>query len=103
MFKTSPANSKLRFQRRAPALLGILALALLQISVASHQFEHLADHGFGVCQSCSTLNQLDDALIPQALPVTFPIGQYAATDATARPFEGAPVFATYRSRAPPYS
>ena len=103
MLKTSPASSKRRFQRRAPALFGILALALLQISVASHQFEHLADHGFGVCHSCSTFNQLDDVLIPQALPVTFPIGRHEATATTDQPFEGAPTSRIYRSRAPPYS
>jgi hypothetical protein len=103
MLKTSPANSKLRFQRRAPALLGMLALALFQISLASHQFEHLADHGFGVCHSCSTLNQLDDALLPDALPVTFPVGRHEATDTTVHSFAGAPAPAIYRSRAPPHS
>lgn len=103
MRESSPTISKLKCPRRAPALFGILALALLQISIASHQFEHLADHGFSVCQSCSTYNQLGATLIPDALPIEFPIEPQLASDTMAQPFAAAPAFAAYRPRAPPHS
>lgn len=103
MLETSSAICNRKFQRRAPALLGILALALMQISIASHQFEHIADHGLSVCQVCATYNQLDNALMPDALPGTFPTGLHVATSTTVRPFEAAPASAPYESRAPPHS
>ncbi|MDH5617493.1 MAG: hypothetical protein OEZ11_02535 [Gammaproteobacteria bacterium] len=103
MLETSSAICNRKFRRRAPALLGILALALMQVSIASHQFEHTADHGFSVCQVCATYNQLDNALIPDALPGTFPIGLHVAASTTARPFEAAPTSAPYESRASPNS
>jgi hypothetical protein len=43
-----------------PAILGILALASLQVSVALHQFEHADSHGLTVCQLCSAYSQLEN-------------------------------------------
>ncbi len=103
MRESSSTINNLKCRRRAPALFGILALALLQISIASHQFEHLADHGFSVCQSCSTYNQLGATIVPDAPPMEFPTGLQVWTDTMAQPFAAAPAFAAYRSRAPPLS
>ena len=103
MIKSSPATSRLKTRQRTPALFGFLALALFQISVASHQFEHLADHGFAVCDICTTSNQFDDAPVPDALPISIPVELHVASITKARRFAVAPTSTAYLSRAPPHS
>lgn len=103
MLESSPTINDPKYQRRAPALFGLVALALLQLSIASHQFEHLADHGFGVCELCTTFTELDDALIPEALPAALPVSRQVTSVTTALSLRVAPTSAAYQSRAPPRS
>ena len=103
MIKSSPTTNHPKFQRRLPALFGIVALVLFQISLASHQFKHVADHGFTACDICTTYNQLDDAPIVHALQPLLSIELSLAGNTEARPMEAGPAFAAYRSRAPPHS
>ncbi|MBT8077490.1 MAG: hypothetical protein KJO31_02895 [Gammaproteobacteria bacterium] len=47
-----------------PALLGLalFALAWIQVSVAAHQFEHIAGEASDVCGVCLQLEQADEQL-----------------------------------------
>ena len=93
----------MKFRRRAPALFGIFALALLQVSFASHQFQHVADHGFGVCHSCTAYNQVDDAPIPDTPPTKLSAELNVAIEPKTYSFTAAPVSRAYQPRAPPHS
>lgn len=57
---------------RIVATAGLLALALMQVSIASHQFEHLADDLAEACLACAQYERLDDAIIASSveLPVS---------------------------------
>jgi hypothetical protein len=86
--------------RRACALSALLGLALLQLSLASHQFQHQGNDLLEVCGICMQLDRMDDSLAP-AGPVLL-----AAT--TASPWavewlQRAPSAPAnyYQSRAPP--
>ncbi len=86
--------------RRALALAALLGLALTQVSLASHQYQHQGSELLDVCGICMQLDRLDGFLSPDepilyAAPVSVPPDndtQHAA------PSWHAP---TYQSRAPP--
>lgn len=88
---------------RATAFLGLVALALLQVSVAAHQFEHSADHGFSVCDVCTAYSELDDAPPAGATTTDYPIAPGSAVDTFSNSPNAALFVAAYRSRAPPLS
>ena len=88
---------------RATAFLGLLALALLQISVAAHQFEHSADHSFNVCDVCTAYSQLDDAPLADTAITEFPIALHGAIETFSDSPTATLFVAAYRSRAPPLS
>ena len=82
------------------AVLGVLALALFQVSAATHQFEHVADDVSKVCRVCLQQERLDETLpVPAA---GGEILQAPAPDA-AEPLYGRHASPTpgFRSRAPP--
>ena len=90
-----------RRRLRAAACLTMLSLALLQLSLASHQFDHPAGDLAEFCEICVKLERLDDATTwtaPQDVnAVEEPVFE------TIRPavaVETSPV-RPYRSRAPP--
>jgi hypothetical protein len=99
----SSTKETLKNWRRAPALLALVALALLHISAAAHQFEHSVDHEFGVCQACSAYSELDDTLIPHAPSIDVPSSLHVAVAATATEAPRKTTVAAYRTRAPPLS
>jgi len=103
MTATTPAIEMHCPRRRATAILGLVALALLQVSIAAHQFEHSADHGFNVCHACTAYSQLENAPHAGATPVDFGFGEYAVPAARNRLLTPANVTATCQPRAPPYS
>jgi len=88
---------------RAAAILGLVALALLQVSFAAHAFEHSAEHGLNVCHACTAYSQLEDAPGADSTPFEIEIAPnsvpYLGTDSP----ELAVFAAAYRSRAPPTS
>lgn len=88
---------------RTTAVLGLVALVLLQVSMAAHQFEHVADHGFTVCHACSVYNQLDDVPAKSVLPAVILAATGTAVDTDAGTLAAAPLVSNYRSRAPPLS
>ena len=107
MAEATAILTRLTTWRRASAILGLVALALLNVTTAVHQFEHTADHDdehhVAVCETCAVFSQLEDTVVP-----TPPVDEafVAADDAviTLRTaVDGAPFTATHRSRAPPLS
>jgi hypothetical protein len=103
MVDGSSKMATLKDWRRAPAVVGLVALALLHISAAAHQFQHSIDHDFGVCQACGTGSQLDDTFVTSVASIEIP----AIADVTvASPTTQVPrktTVAAYRTRAPPLS
>ena len=57
-----------RKRLRASAWLTLLSLALVQLSLASHQFDHAATDLTDHCEVCVKLERLDDAAPGNALP-----------------------------------
>jgi hypothetical protein len=103
MLEAPKTLTRLATRRRAPAFVGILALALLHVSAVAHQFEHSADHGLGVCAACGAYSQLEDTALPCVPSAEIVVALYGAV---ARPRAAAfetPLSATYQSRAPPLS
>ena len=95
--------TRLAAWRRAPAFAGLVALALLHVSAAVHQFEHAAEHDLSVCEACGAYNQLENtsvATTPGEEILFAPDGTVATRRAAALE---TPFTPTYRSRAPPLS
>lgn len=89
--------------RRAAALLGLLAVLLLQVSLAAHQFDHAGDHGFDVCQVCTSYSQLDDAPTFALSDFALSVIPHAAVEMLAAGVVPASLVSYNRSRAPPLS
>ncbi len=103
MINRSPILERLKGWRRGPAVVGLVALAMLHIAAATHQFEHVDDHGVSVCEACSAYSQLEDTVIPGSPSVETAVEPQllVATATTNARLETS--VATYRSRAPPLS
>ena len=89
--------------RRAPAFVGLVALALLHISAAAHQFQHAADHDLGVCQACSAYNNLEDSAVSHPPSIEIPLFADAVDSANPALPRRAPTALAYQPRAPPRS
>jgi hypothetical protein len=92
-----------RKRLRASAWLTLLSLALVQLSLASHQFDHHAADLVEKCEICVQLERLDDAasghMAPDiAIPVASEVQHLAAAHA-ANPTR----LEAYRPRDPPIS
>ncbi|MCG8368885.1 MAG: hypothetical protein MJA32_00070 [Proteobacteria bacterium] len=100
---SSSTPARPRNRCHAPAFAALVALALLHVFAAAHQFQHAVEHDVRLCQTCSAYNHLDDTAVSDAPPVVIPLAPHvtvAALRAVARP---GPVATVYRSRAPPLS
>jgi hypothetical protein len=84
-------------------LVGLVAVALMQVSVAAHSFSHVADDGLTVCRVCGSYNQLENAPVACAQPIELPHTTEGVADTRADPCAPAIVAAPYWSRAPPLS
>ena len=86
---------------RASAWLTLLSLALVQLSLASHQFDHAATELVDHCEVCVQLERLDDAASGHVLPglaaLPGPEMELPAPDSHTPAVEAG----AYRSRAPP--
>ena len=96
-------HGEIKRRHRATAVLGLVALALLQVSMAAHQFEHIADHGLTVCHACGVYNQLDDVPANNVLPAIILAPTSTTVDTDAGTLASALFVSNYRSRAPPRS
>jgi hypothetical protein len=92
-----------RKRLRASAWLSLLSVALVQLSLASHQFDHAATELVDSCETCVQLERLDDAATGDAasdvlIAVAYGVEAHPANDvATPSPIEA------YRPRDPPIS
>ena len=92
-----------RFLReRSLAMIGLLALLCLQISIASHQFEHSADDIAKSCRICVQQDRADDAPASQdveiaAIDICISVAEFQALEISIN------CLADYRARAPPLS
>ncbi len=103
MTEASPIISRLTAWRRAPAIVGLVALALLHVAAAVHQFEHSADHEFSVCEACGAYSQLEDTAVSCTPSDDLLVASHDIIAATRADAFKPPFAATYRSRAPPLS
>ena len=95
-----PAAKRNTDFRRACALAALLALTLLQVSWAGHQFQHQGGELLEVCGICMQLDRMDQFLSPVehlllAEPIVF---AYCPEEETS---EQSPHTLAYQSRAPP--
>ena len=103
MLDSAKNMTALNAWRRAPALAGLVALTLLHVSAAAHQFEHSAEHSLTVCEACGAYSQLENTAVaasPSATLIVAPGGAIAMPRAAAYI---TPFAARYLSRAPPRS
>lgn len=87
--------------RRTFALGGLVALALLHVSAAVHEYQHDADHDVGVCQTCSAYSNLENAAVPHPPSLEVPVTPASLADNFRLVPAPAVQVGTYRPRAPP--
>ena len=86
---------------RRVSWLALLSLAWLQVSLASHQFDHVAEYSADTCHVCVQLDRIDDLAIDQPEGVSVPFGRYAEPRRSPAAVVD-PVFVRhFQSRAPP--
>jgi len=85
---------------RQAAWLAILPIALLQLTIATHQFDHVADYVEGTCHVCVQLDRIDIAVDHSAVTVSLPSSDILPS---ATPVQSIPNNRSrnYNSRAPP--
>lgn len=92
-----------RKRLRASAWLTLLSLALVQLSLASHQFDHHATELAESCEVCVQLERLDDAASGHIAPdAAITVGYEAGLQDSAKVFLPSRTD-SYLSRAPPIS
>jgi hypothetical protein len=96
----NPLTAKARVPRSRVLYVVLIALAWLQLSWASHQFEHVAGDLSDVCTVCSQLERLDHAIaegdgIATILAIRSPAPEFLAGISYAE------FIVHYHSRAPP--
>lgn len=94
------SDSKLQWHTRRLAALLLLALAGVQLAVASHQFEHDASNLGGACAVCVQIESLDGAVSApdSGLP---PLAAADPIAVQSLPVEARRTEAGFDSRAPP--
>ena len=86
---------------RKASWLALVSLAWLQLTLASHQFDHVAEYFDDSCHVCVQLDRVDDVAVDHAVTVATIIDRAtsaAFTDAGQIP---ADIQSGFRSRAPP--
>ena len=88
--------------RRRAAWIALLPIGLLQLTIAVHQFEHIADYVDGPCDVCVQLDRIDAAVdhATDTAPVQS-IDFVARVRPAVAPHRGA--VRNFDSRAPPLS
>ena len=61
---------------RSVSWLALLSLAWLQVSLASHQFDHVAEYSADTCHVCVQLDRLDDLAVDQPDSQLIAFGRY---------------------------
>ena len=86
---------------RRASWLALLSLAWLQLTLASHQFNHVAAYFADSCHVCVQLDRIDDAVAEQPASVDGAPENADAPRQVARHLTARPVVRHFHSRAPP--
>ena len=62
MLSNNDHNLATLIQRRRASWLAVLPIALLQLTIAIHQFDHVAEYIDGACHVCVQLDRVDAAV-----------------------------------------
>jgi len=86
---------------RKASWLALALLALLQITLVSHQFDHVAAYLGDTCQVCVQLDRVGDTAVdqPESLPASS--GRHVETRRPIAAVASTPVVRHFDSRAPP--
>lgn len=98
-----PNNNNSPFDERRlrrAAWLGLVSLAWLQLTLASHQFDHVA-YLADTCHVCVQLDRIDDAAVDQSEPLPGPFGRHVETLRPTPAVASTVSFRHFDSRAPP--
>ena len=86
--------------RRRAAWIALLPIALLQLAIAIHQFDHVAGYNGGICHVCVQLDRIDAAVDHPAEKAPQPSIEFLETEAPAV-LVAREVVRNFDSRAPP--
>jgi hypothetical protein len=86
---------------RKASWLALLSLAWLQVSLASHQFDHVAAYPADTCHVCVQLDRIDDVVVDQADSHAVPFGRYAEPRRSPAVVVATALVRHFESRAPP--
>ena len=92
-----------RKRLRASAWLSLLSVALVQLSLASHQFDHAATELVDSCEICVQLERLDDAASGHMVPDATVTAAYEFSSNVAAGVAVPARHEAYRPRDPPIS
>ena len=96
------SSQRQQFRPRFVAIFGLFAFALMQVSFASHQFEHLAGDVADACLACAQYDRLDDAAIAESVELRVIRVFLPSLIETSDPADLQPVV-LFSIRAPPYA
>ena len=86
---------------RKASWFAFLCLALLQLAVAGHQFEHHAEFSADTCHVCVQLDRIDDTTVDSLANQPALVSAPAAFLTFSAAFAGATFFRHFDTRAPP--
>ena len=90
-----------RSRIRGATWLALVSLAWLQLTLTSHQFDHVAEYFADSCHVCVQLDRTDDLTADlQVVPASSPFAD-AGPSATVTASPGPAIVTGYSSRAPP--
>lgn len=93
-------GKRVQFNRRSTAVVGLLALVLLQVSLAAHQFDHSVSEASEACALCVQLDRSGDAPTASVEALDFATDGAPAVSLPTWTVEIAPTFSLH-IRGPP--
>ena len=87
---------------RRATWLALISLAWLQLSIASHPFQHVAAYFADSCDVCAQLDRADDGPVGQSVPAAAQIGAVALVGRSPTTIIRQSVPRHFDSRAPPH-
>ncbi len=86
---------------RRATWLPLLAIAWLQLTLASHQFDHVADYFADTCRVCVHLDRVDNSIIDQLQALSVAPTPAQTPETPLRGILSQTPRAAFNSRAPP--
>jgi hypothetical protein len=98
-YKSNKTSGPKRLRR--VSWLALLSLAWLQVSLASHQFDHVAEYSADTCHVCVQLDRLDDLAVDQPDSQLIAFGRYVERRHLPAAVVDAAFVRYFETRAPP--